>query len=239
MRSKSAAFLLEDTQSVPDSALNAAEQSLSPLDRERFRSFKSLERKRQFLCGRLLLNLGLLEKTGLYLSFTTSEDGSPQCSDPSIHCSLSHSGNLVAACFSFANRIGIDIELKRDHRFEEIVSNFFHPTELAVFQNLSDDQVSDWFYNTWTRKEAVAKYLATEITSTLILTEAESLQQCHLSYIQSEEYALCIAHNVLASPEFSTLAFAHNTLKSSHFQWIENSITLYAKNKTAGTLEIA
>ena len=75
---------------------------------------------------------------------------------------LSHSGALVAAAFGDA-RVGIDIQL-HDGKIDlpRLAARFFSAEErqtLAVA-----DSAADTFFELWTKKEALGKYLGTGLT---------------------------------------------------------------------------
>lgn len=77
-------------------------------------------------------------------------EGKLDCRLPAhVYWNTSDTGDFLAVAVS-SRRIGIDIETKRERKFEKISRRYFE------FEKITDDM--DTFYHTWTAKEAWCKW---------------------------------------------------------------------------------
>lgn len=86
--------------------------------------------------------------------YKKSEEGKPYIENvsdaPSFN--LSHSGTKV--CIALAQtEIGVDIQLKKNKRIEELSERFFNKNEIALIKELGNDV----FFTLWSRKESWGK----------------------------------------------------------------------------------
>jgi len=131
------------------------------------------QKRLQHLAGRFLLPYLF---AGFPLqSIQVSPTGKPYLKDNSYHFSISHSGNFAAAIVSKSNRVGIDIEHKRN-TVAKVASRFLHQEEINQLQSLSITQIkgnsldnsnelNDLFASNieqltllWSAKEAIYKW---------------------------------------------------------------------------------
>ena len=77
---------------------------------------------------------------------------------PSLHFNLSHSGDLALIAVGRDAPIGVDIEQVRCiEDADAIAQRFFAPREVDVYMSIPERNRRVPFFNSWTRKEAVAK----------------------------------------------------------------------------------
>ena len=84
-----------------------------------------------------------------------TELGKPFVKKFPIFLSISHSDNICAIAVSF-QQVGIDIEKKKNVKWQKIMERFFTEREKNILEKNPDIDV---FFDIWTRKEAYAKYL--------------------------------------------------------------------------------
>ncbi len=132
--------------------------------REKIGRIHSLQEKRLSLASSLLIDEGLrpygfLEKD---MDIKTGEHGKPYfANEPSIHFSISHSGELSMAVFS-GREIGCDIQMMKDFpdesRMFSIAKRFYTKKEC---QWITSSEISFErkirFYRLWVLKESYAK----------------------------------------------------------------------------------
>ncbi|MBI5665893.1 MAG: 4'-phosphopantetheinyl transferase superfamily protein [Nitrospirae bacterium] len=71
---------------------------------------------------------------------------------------VSHSRDLVLFAFTYAGKIGVDVEfIDRHRKITHIVERFYSPEEISVFNSLPTDKQADAFFTFWTCKEAYLK----------------------------------------------------------------------------------
>ena len=75
---------------------------------------------------------------------------------PELSASVSHSGGIWAAAFSWDGEIGLDIQLRTvSPRRDRIAERFFHPREAEAVRSSPDPDSA--FSRIWCRKEAAVK----------------------------------------------------------------------------------
>ena len=140
----------------------AAEALLSDDERARGRSFVTAPLRHRFVAGRARLRSLLGEHLGRdprALAFAQNAFGKPRLTDhPSVHFSLSHSGDRAMLAVSDQREIGIDIERVRPLDHLDLARRYFHPNEVAAIEGVKapDEQLLA-FFRIWTLKEAVVK----------------------------------------------------------------------------------
>ena len=110
------------------------------------------------LCGKLLLHKLLLEinQENIFDKVQLDKFKRPYLSN-NIDFNISHSGSFVVCCLTISdtnNKVGIDIEKKREINYEEFERVF---TELEIKIIKSSPNPIDTFFKFWTMKEAVMK----------------------------------------------------------------------------------
>lgn len=160
--------LLSDFQgyTLPDLSLSAEE-------RERGNNMISPKKREEFLLTRYLVR-SLLE---IFLNIPAATiplrwtgKGKPYVAEdsfshaPPLYFSVSHSTGRVLLSFSFGRKTGVDIEKRRALRnMEDFVSYTFPEEEQDVWKSLSSSKREDFFFRTWTRREAAIKCLGLSV----------------------------------------------------------------------------
>ena len=134
---------------------------LSLDEQEKARSMTAPAVRDRFVAGRKMIrqNLSLwLGTAPSAICLEVGESGKPFVQeDPSLHFSISHSGELLMAAFS-REEIGIDLERQRDVETAALAKRFFSAEEARYLNKCSDgDKASDDFFRLWTCREAAIK----------------------------------------------------------------------------------
>ena len=82
-----------------------------------------------------------------------------------VFFNISHSGDYVVCAVS-DREIGIDIEKRAKARME-VAGRFFHGEEVAQLKMLEEDKQDQLFFNYWSVKESLLKYIGTGLTRPL------------------------------------------------------------------------
>ncbi|HSG58600.1 MAG TPA: 4'-phosphopantetheinyl transferase superfamily protein [Woeseiaceae bacterium] len=125
---------------------------------ERERQFASVERQRQFRCGRWLLRTMLAAEGGRAAAsyrLVAGDKGKPVCEDgPAL--SISHAGRHVACCIADRGEVGVDLEVVDLRRHApKVARRFFAAAEADWLET----QPKDRFFMLWVLKEAYVKAL--------------------------------------------------------------------------------
>ncbi len=143
-------------------SFEAAEALLSEDEKARGLRFATVPLRHRFVAGRARLRSLLGEHLGLdprALVFVQNAFGKPRLADhPSVHFSLSHSGDQAVLAVSEQREIGIDIERVRPLEHLDLARRYFHSNEVAAIESVKppDEQLLA-FFRIWTLKEAVVK----------------------------------------------------------------------------------
>lgn len=143
-------------------SFEGAEALLSEDEKARGRSFVTAALRHRFVAGRARLRALLGGQLGLdprTLAFVQNEFGKPRLAGhPSLHFSLSHSGDQAVLAVSEQREIGIDIERVRPLDHLDLARRYFHPNEVSAIESVRppDEQLLA-FFRIWTLKEAVVK----------------------------------------------------------------------------------
>lgn len=123
--------------------------------------FRFIADKKRCMLGILMLRYGLQKLYGIYLEdidIVKNEYGKPSLKQvENIHFNISHSGDYVV-CAIGDEPVGIDVQEMTKVSYS-IVERFFAPEEKQVFDTLDEDEKIDFFFGTWTLKEAYVKLL--------------------------------------------------------------------------------
>lgn len=94
------------------------------------------------------------------VNIKTLEHGKPYLPDhPECFFNVSHSRELLIIGLS-DQQIGLDIEFKNPNFSDNLAQNFMSSEELQKFVSLkTPSQKTNYFYQLWTAKEAISKYL--------------------------------------------------------------------------------
>ena len=117
------------------------------------------QRKKELYYGWKLLEYGAMDAFGISPAKGDGghrEDGSV-CFD-GLFCSLSHSGNLIAAALSQQN-VGVDVErFARGSSVRKAAGHFLTETEKAgAPPETEEEEFQNWLIRRWTEKESVFK----------------------------------------------------------------------------------
>ena len=113
---------------------------------------KQLKIEGKLLLINLIHEFNLEEKYNLN-NIKTSNTNKPYLNDE-IDFSISHSGNVVICGLSIHNRIGLDLEKiipNNLNLFDEYL------TKKEIYMINKNQNPNQYFYNIWTRKEALSK----------------------------------------------------------------------------------
>jgi 4'-phosphopantetheinyl transferase len=138
---------------------------LSPEERERAGRLRAGQVRAQFLAGRSGVRslLGAhLEITPEEVPITAAEYGKPELASPYIgraHFNVAHSRSTVLIALNLSGPVGIDIEyLDRKTEVEEVARHSLTEHETSTMMAIDDiSERSKFFFERWTRKEAVVK----------------------------------------------------------------------------------
>ena len=160
---------LSEVSALSDPALFAAGMERVPESRrEKVRTLRHEDIRRQSLGAGLLLTLALKERgvEGRDARILESSLGKPYLPDaPEIHFSLSHAG-IWAMCAVGNAPLGCDVE-RLGRGSERLAARFFHPEEQAYLTSFGKDTESAWqraFTRIWTRKESLLKAAGTGLS---------------------------------------------------------------------------
>ena len=129
-------------------------------EQKRANAFYFEKDKRHFIASRYALRQILgqyLQTEPSDLQFSYSKFEKPSLIDFDIHFNVSHSyGKALIAVAK--NPVGIDIEWSlREVELKELAQRFFSCNEAEQFLKLEDSVMQRYFFNIWTKKEAVIK----------------------------------------------------------------------------------
>ncbi len=135
-------------------------KALSTQDQERAGRFRFPEDRERFLLGRILLLRCLSTSFDLpldQLALAVDPKGRPHLpSQPEIHFSITHAGDLVAVAAGRGCFVGIDIEQIRA-RHADLLRHVFDETDRARFEQIAPEDHAAAFFQAWTGKEAYLK----------------------------------------------------------------------------------
>ena len=189
---------------------------LDPGERAKASSILSIQDRRLFIVGRILLRQALSVVLGgdpAVWSFTLGEHGKPCLAKqlrssheaPRVDFNISHSGSAVAVSVSISDfrdcQVGLDIELMDPTVFrgaEAPLDLFFTPEECDSLEKQSLDQRWEETLRLWTCKEAYAKFLGYGINldfSKLKIPDAnpDFAMETHELTLGKQKYHLALA----------------------------------------------
>ncbi len=139
-----------------------------------YEACRSVERKRQFALGRLLLRGALSHLSGDRKPgewrIVPGLHGRPvlAAGQPFIGFNLAHSAERIVLATGSLRMLGIDIEYGRERRnIEGLARRWFHSSEFAQLMRLAPSARPAAFYRLWTLKEASAKALGGALAPSL------------------------------------------------------------------------
>ncbi|TFI59012.1 4'-phosphopantetheinyl transferase superfamily protein [Sphingomonas parva] len=149
---------------LPAREIESLAASLDEGEQVRAAAYRSPRDRRRFIARRGQLRRLLAERLGGMphrLQFRSNPWGKPFLAEqPSLHFSLSSSGELALFASAWGREVGCDIERKDPAlALPGVAQRFFSPAEQEALASLADEQWVDGFFNCWTRKEAYVKAL--------------------------------------------------------------------------------
>lgn len=169
---------------------------LSPAEEERCARFIQEQDRRSFRYRRHLLRTLLAEAFMVLpenIDYTYNRHGKPQLAGGGLQFSTSRSGNYCAFAFGM-DALGVDIEVRRDHRsFHSVQEVHYHDEEKQSVRNEQD------FFRIWTRKEALLKAEGSGLSDDLASINcqpSEVIYRARPYYLQSwtgEQFLLSLA----------------------------------------------
>jgi 4'-phosphopantetheinyl transferase len=153
------AVLLVASLDLPRERLERLLETFSPRERERYRSFAHEEHRFRWGAARGLLREVLGRATGrgpARVGFRHAEHGKPHLDDGPLRFNISHSGGAVLIALARVE-VGVDIELPRPRRTDDLARRFFAPGEQERLFALEGESRRNAFFRLWTCKEAFLK----------------------------------------------------------------------------------
>ena len=140
---------------------------LSKQEQLRFGRFRPVTKKAEFLASRLLLRHLLTNYTGYNPSETEAipdDMGRPfweqAGNNIDLFFSLSHTKNMICCALSRNKEIGCDVESLQPRKYQEnLTDRVFSKKEQKFYRELPTTTSVEFFYRSWTLKEAFAKAL--------------------------------------------------------------------------------
>jgi 4'-phosphopantetheinyl transferase len=138
------------------------ERTLCPEESGRASRFRFEEHRKRFIAARGVLRQLLGSYCGQppeQIALQYGRNGKPHLEGgPGLHFNLAHSGELALYAFSRETEVGVDLErLAFIPEADEIAARFFSTSEAAALGKMSEQQREAFFFQCWTRKEAVLK----------------------------------------------------------------------------------
>ncbi len=137
-------------------------EMLTETERVRAQRYRRPQAQAQFVRCRAQLRrwLGSCLRTDPHrVAISYANHGKPVLAEPAcgLHFSVAHSGPVGLIGLARAP-LGVDVEAARSiPDLTGLVHRFFNATEIQQYERLPPEQRCDWFFRTWTLKEAVIK----------------------------------------------------------------------------------
>jgi len=144
---------------APPERLAALRETLSSREQDRYASFAHDEHRSRWAAARGTLREVLARALGrspaqLVLSY--GRHGKPELAGSSLRFNISHSGGVALIALGQCE-VGVDVELPRPRRGDDIARRFFAPGEKTRLFALEGPARADAFFRLWTCKEAFLK----------------------------------------------------------------------------------
>lgn len=227
---------------------NQINNLLSQQEQLRFSRFRPATKKAEFIASRLLLRHLLKKYTECDISKTEAipdNMGRPfwieSGKDINLFFSLSHTKNMICCALSRNKEVGCDIESLQPRKYQEdLTQRVFSKKEHTFYRELSTTTKSEFFYRSWTLKEAFVKALGqglripfTSLSFTYMATDCGTFQVspkdlgvncttapfCFQSSIPFPGYALGIATPLLPA----TITTFHTQLTGETVHYISRT----------------
>jgi len=146
--------------SVDPHRLSDLRATFSRREEERFRSFGPDELRSRWGAARGILREVLGRALGIdpgVVEFRYAAHGKPFLPGTPLRFNISHSGNLAVIALAQVE-VGVDVELPRPRRSDDIARRFYAPGEIErLFAQADPEGRADSFFRLWTCKEAFLK----------------------------------------------------------------------------------
>jgi len=142
---------------VGQARLSQLLEALSPSERARYQSFAHQDHRARWGAARGMLREVLGRATGrspAEIEFRYGPHGKPHIEGPRFN--ISHSGGLALIALGQVE-VGVDVELPRQRRTDDIARRFFAPGEKERLFALDPELRYQAFFRLWTCKEAFLK----------------------------------------------------------------------------------
>lgn len=135
---------------------------LSDKEKNQARKYYNIQLSSKYVISHGILRCILSYYTKLSpidIKFAYNQYGKPFLKNCNIKFNMSHSHDIVSYVVALNYKVGIDIELHNDRvEIQELCNMVFTPTENKFFTAINDNNLKlKFFYNLWTKKEALVK----------------------------------------------------------------------------------
>lgn len=134
---------------------------LSTQEKIQSKKFFTINLSNRYIVTRAVLRSILAEYLGTRpqdIEFVKNSYGKPFVKGANIEFNMSHSYNSAYYAITFDFSVGVDVEFyNKGKNIFNIAKNVFSTDELEFFLNLPDLKRQEFFFNVWTKKEAVIK----------------------------------------------------------------------------------
>lgn len=118
--------------------------------------------------------------------FTTNGYGKPFVQGSNIEFNMSHSRDCVYYAIAYGFAVGIDVEFyDREKNIFNLIKGVFSSNELEFFLNLPDFALQDFFFTTWTKKEATIKAMGLGLAYPM--EQVDTILESRIGYIPLSE----------------------------------------------------
>lgn len=122
--------------------------------------------------------------------------GKPYLKESNLQFNLSHAGDFIVYVLSWVSEVGIDIEYINDQvEIAPLTDLLFSQREVSFFASLAPKEKMAYFYDVWTKKEALIKaggwglsYPITKIDTSLLHDNMISLAPLNPEALQERWY---------------------------------------------------
>lgn len=183
--------------------LSLAFATLSIDEQQRAESFKFKKNQRDYILRRFLLRkilslYSMIEPQAIHFIYNEYQKPYLEKNEHHLQFNMSHSHDVAILGIMKNHTIGVDIEcLKPMHDIVNIAQEFFSPKEIADFLLLSECDRLEFFYTTWTKKEAFVKAIGEGLSYQPNLVDVSMALEWSLNGFilkhKNDRYAIAIA----------------------------------------------
>jgi len=206
-------LLLMDADELKNSDLfQKAMELVGEPRRNRVEKLRKEENKRLSVAAGLLLRYAFLSvnQRNLYNEIEVTTNGKPFLPNNEYYFSLSHSGKFAICTFS-DGPIGCDIEKYRDN-LPRATKKIFSVDERSTFQALDESEKIAFFFQLWTSKESVTKWIGKGIAypfESFTVMDGKQVgksifimeKYLYLKFYQIENYAISLCTEAMDFPQ--------------------------------------